>query len=280
MDDLIKNISKQNNILKKLIQSLKNISKEESDASKRLNVLNTEIRNIDKSMNNLLLDPSLKEQIESTISIAKSELGQLEQTAKAEFGKNLSKMLSENNFVLEGNYPKLRTSVYTLVVDLLQNKADLYYGPEFEKIDTCNPVADEVISKILSYHNSLTQREFSNDKFLNDLYSAYNIRLLQENKNIGDEILISDILYTYTFLVQDQNFKKNPLKKYYSEYDRIFFSYDLHRLKNRKTRDLELKLITARRAETNNRLDFLWIPASNEKGLGESISRIKFSKVQ
>lgn len=279
MDELIKILSKQDSILKKVLQSLKNMSRQEADSSKKISILNTEIKNINRHLGNLSLDPSIKAQIESAISAAKSELSKLEQTAKMEFGRDLNKILQEKGFVLEGNYPKLRTSVYTLVIDFLENKADLYYGPEVEKIGTCNPIAEEVASKIVDYHNKLTQREFVDEMFLKELYNAYNVCLLQEDKVTEDEVLISDILSTYAFLIQDKNFKKNPLKKYYSEYDRISFSYDLHRLKERRMNNFELKLITARRGETNNRLDFLWIPSSNEKGLGESVSRIKFSKV-
>jgi len=280
MDNLVTSLSKQNNAIKKIQQSLRKINKHEPDATKRISILNTEISIVDRNLNKLSLEPSLKAEIENSISEAKSEIPHLEQIAKKEFGNNLNNILQKNGFVLEGNYPKLRTSVYTIIIDMLRNKAELYYGPEIEKVETCKPIADDVASKLLNHYNELNQKEFSNETFLKNLYDAYSMCLLMNNKKIGDKVPIPDVLYSYAFIIQNKNFKQNPLKKYYHEYNRVSLSYDLHKLKERKIDNMELTLVTAKRAETNNKLDFLWLPSSNEKGIGQSISSIKFSKVE
>jgi len=52
----------------------------------------------------------------------------------------------------------------------------------------------------------------------------------------------------------------------------------LYRLKEREIENLELNLVTATRAYTRKRSDFLWVP-SNERGDGVYISHIKFREV-
>jgi len=129
-------------------------------------------------------------------------------------------------------------------------------------------------------NEKITQRMFDNTNFLENLYKAYHLCLVQNNKKIGDEVSISEITSAYAFTIQDKRFKTNPLKKHYTEYDRILFSYDLSRLRERIIDGFEAKLITARRNETKNRLNVLWIPPLEGKGLGETISNIKFTEAR
>lgn len=280
MDDLIESLSKERATTGKIIDSLKKMKKEESDQFKRLTMLTTEISTIEKNLNQSVLDPAIKEKIQFVLTTSKSEVHEIEQGAKSQFGSKLAILLNMKGFNLEGNYPKLRASLYSFNVDILANKTDIYYGPEFEKIGTANSIPDNVASIVLKHYEMLNLREFDDKKFLNDLLSSYKICLIQNNKKIGDEIPIPEALSAYAFVTQDRKFKMNPLKKHYAEYDRILFSYDLHRLKERMISGFELKLITAKRADTKNRLDFLWIPSVREKGIGESISGLKFEEAK
>lgn len=280
MENLIEILSKERNTTGKIIDSLKRIKKDESDPFKKLSILKIEILSIEKNLNQSLLEDTIKEKIQSVLNNSKSEYYEIEQKAKSQFGSKLAILLSTKGFTLEGNYPKLKASIYSLYVDIPENKTDIYYGPELEKIGTSNSIPDDVASIVLKHYEVLTQRDFDDRKFLNNLLNAYKVCLLQNDKKIGDEIHISEALAAYTFIIQDKKFKSNPLKKNYVEYDRILFSYDLHKLKERTSSIFELKLITAKRAETKNRLDFLWIPSAQEKGIGESISGLKFEEVK
>ena len=279
MRELIKLLSKQQSLLKKISQSLKNISMDEPNISKKVSIATTEIRQVERDLENVQLDSSLKAQIKSEIDAVKLEISNLERQARMEFGKELSNLLSDKGFTLEGNYPKLRASIYTFVIDIAANKATLYYGPEIEKIDTCKAIPSELASLMFNSNEKILQREFDNKAFLENLYKSYLLCLVQNNKKIGDEVLISEIISAYAFTIQDKRFKTNPLKKHYTEYDRILFSYDLSKLRERIIGGFEVKLITARRSETKNRLDVLWMPPLQGKGLGETISNIKFTEV-
>jgi len=280
MRELIKLLSKQQSLLKKISQSLKNINRDEANISKKVSIAITEIRQIERDLKNVQLDSSLKAQIKSEIDAVKLEISNLERQAKMEFGKELSTILKDKGFTLEGNYPKLRASIYTFVIDIAANKATIYYGPEIEKIDTCKAIPAEVASMMFNSNEKITQRMFDNTNFLENLYKAYHLCLVQNNKKIGDEVSISEITSAYAFTIQDKRFKTNPLKKHYTEYDRILFSYDLSRLRERIIDGFEAKLITARRNETKNRLNVLWIPPLEGKGLGETISNIKFTEAR
>lgn len=278
MRELIKSLSKQQRLLKKISQSLKNISIDESNISKKVSISITEIRQVERDLKNVQLDSSLKAQIKSEIDAVKLEISNLERQARMEFGKDLSNILSEKGFTLKGNYPKLRTFMYTFVIDIAANKATLYYGPEIEKIGTCKAIPAEVAALMFNSNEKILQREFDNKAFLENLYKSYLLCLVQNNKKIGDEVLISEIISAYAFTIQDKRFKTNPLKKHYSEYDRILFSYDLSRLRERIIDRFEAKLITAKRSETKNRLNVLWIPPLQGNSLGETISNIKFTE--
>lgn len=166
-----------------------------------------------------------------------------------------------------------------LNVDINSNKVDIYYGPEFEKLETTKADPDKVFSRIIDLHKRITQREFDDNTFLANLLKSYELCLILNNKKPGETVNVSDILPMYAYIIQEKKFKQNPLKKYYSEYTRTFFSYDLFRLKTRKIENFELRLVTAMRADTKKKFNFIWIPPVKGKGLGESISGVKFKEV-
>jgi hypothetical protein len=280
MEDIIKQLGSQATLAKNMRLALRKIGKEEENPSRRLSILKDEVKKMDRYVENCLFDPVFKGRINSELGAYRAEISSLEALVKADFGRKLAENLKDHGFSLEGHYPRLKTSLYTFVVKLDANKVDIYYGPEFERMDTVKASPDLTAAKLLEWNETITGREFDDDEFLNNLLEAYRICLLRENKNFDEEIPVSEIISAYSFVIQDQKFRENPLKKYYGEYTRIMFSYDLSRLKKRKTGDFELRLITARRAETKRKSTFLWIPPRSGKGLGESISQIKFREVK
>lgn len=169
--------------------------------------------------------------------------------------------------------------MYTLEVSFESFGVVIWYDPQQERIGTCRLVPKEVTKKLKTIHNKITQRPFNDNLFLSKVYEAYRIATYRQNKKVGDMIPILDILFEYLFLTQDKKFRTNPTKNNFAEYGRIFFSYDLYRLKERRLGNKELSLITATRAYTRRRSDFLWIP-SNEKGDGNYISHLRFNEVK
>ena len=279
MDELTKPLNSQANNLKSLMKSIRKIETEETDLLKRLSTLHDEIPRIEKQLQNLKFEQPLAAEITQGLLAWKEEAQELESRAKAAFGRELEQLLIEHGYSLEGNYPKLKTSFYTIIVDINLNRVTLYYGPEIEKIASCAILPATVCEKILKYDAILAERVLDEDVFLANLFDAYSVCLHRLNKRIGAEVSIPDILSTYAFLTQDSKFIKNPTRANYREYNRAMLSYDLYSLKKRAVNKHEMVTITARRGETRNRYDTLWIPSPSGKGIGESISGIKFREV-
>lgn len=196
---------------------------------------------------------------------------------KEAFGKALEEELKQIGFKLEGHYPLLKTSFYTLEVNFEKGTVTIWYGPRQERLKVCGFSSKKIAQRLSDLHNSITKREFNDKAFLLKLYEACKTVAYEEKKNIGAPLPIVKVLLEYVSLVQDDKFKVCSVKENYTSY-RPFFSYDLYRLKERKIGEYELELITATRAYTRKRKDFLWIPM-NDKGGGSYISHIRFRGV-
>lgn len=175
---------------------------------------------------------------------------------KHAFGVEIEKELAKIGFDLEGHYPLLKTGFYTLDVDFEQTKVGIWWGLQQEKLATCKLSAVDVVRKLGRLNEKLTARKFDDGEFLQLLYEATG----------GQErISIPDLV---TFLV-DRDVYGTKTKKWV----RVFLSYDLYRLSSRRLDDNELSLVTATRAHTQRKSDFLWVPPRMY------ISHIKFRKI-
>ena len=268
------------NNLHLVLKSCENIIKYGREPLKNLGKIKQEINKIEKELSQGMLGKESKQGIlESFVSLVKTKISDWQEEIKKNFGRELEEKLKQKGFELRGHYPLLKVSFYTLEVDFNNFKTIIWYGPKQEKLETCELNAEEVVNKLKIIHDKITQREFNEKEFLLKVYEAYKISTLRQNKKLGEEIPILDVLFDYVFLIQDKKFKTNPIKKNYKEYGRCFFSYDLYRLKEREIDNKKLSLITATRAYTRQKSGYLWIP-SNERGEGACISHLKFKEVK
>jgi len=278
-EEITKILSKEKNNIQNLLKVIKSIDKYQDDPVSNLYKIKQEVVKIEKMLKQSKLDDFVKKNIEQHIGGIKSKIPEWEENAKKTFGQNLENELRKVGFELRGHYPLFKVSFYTLKVDLENFKVSIWYGTEQEKLETCKSVPEDIAKKLKIIHDKITQRHFNDNEFLSKVYEAYKSSVYRQNKKLGDQISISDILFEYAFLIQNKKFRTNPIKDNYKEYGRVLFSYDLYRLKERRLNDRELNLITATRAYTRRKSDFLWIP-SNERGDGSYISHIKFREVK
>ena len=278
-EEITKILSKEKNNIQNLLKVIKSIDKYQDDPVSNLYKIKQEVVKIEKMLKQSKLDDFVKKNIEQRIGGIKSKIPEWEENAKKTFGQNLENELRKVGFELRGHYPLFKVSFYTLKVDLENFKVSIWYGTEQEKLETCKSVPEDIAKKLKIIHDKITQRHFNDNEFLSKVYEAYKSSVYRQNKKLGDQISISDILFEYAFLIQDKKFRTNPIKDNYKEYGRVLFSYDLYRLKERRLNDRELSLVTATRAYTRRKSDFLWIP-SNERGDGSYISHIKFREVK
>ena len=180
-------------------------------------------------------------------------------TIRQTFGIELEDELKKIGFNLEGHYPLLKTMFYTLDADFEQNKVGIWYGPEQEKLVTCKLSVTDVVANLRRWHEQITEHVYTDEAFIKDLYAI-----------VGDQdrMAIPDLVSGYIERIGTMS-KKNA---------RIFLSYDLYRLKTRIVDDHELSLVTATRAYTKRKSDFLWIP-TDDRGHGNYISHIRFRRV-
>jgi len=280
MDEKItKILSKEKSNIENLLRSIKNINRHQGGSASNLYKVKKDVVRIENMLKQSKLDDFVKEIIGQHIGDIKLKIPEWEENVKKTFGQNLECELKKIGFELTGHYPLLKVSFYSLKVDLEKFKVSTWYGPEQEKLETCGLVPEDVVKKLKTIHEEITQRHFNGKDFLSKVYEAYRVSLYRQNKKLGDPIPISDILFEYAFLIQNKKFKINPIKNNYKGYRRVFFSYDLYRLKERRLNNVELSLTTATRAYTKRKSDFLWIP-SNEKGDGNYVSHIKFREVK
>ena len=278
-EEITKILSKEKNNIQNLLKVIKSIDKYQDDPVSNLYKIKQEVVKIEKMLKQSKLDDFVEKNIEQRIGGIKSKIPEWEENAKKTFGQNLENELRKVGFELRGHYPLFKVSFYTLKVDLENFKVSIWYGTEQEKLETCKSVPEDIAKKLKIIHDKITQRHFNDNEFLSKVYEAYKSSVYRQNKKLGDQISISDILFEYAFLIQDKKFRTNPIKDNYKEYGRVLFSYDLYRLKERRLNDRELSLVTATRAYTRRKSDFLWIP-SNERGDGSYISHIKFREVK
>ncbi|NIA10044.1 MAG: hypothetical protein GWP10_10030 [Nitrospiraceae bacterium] len=177
------------------------------------------------------------------------------------FGTELENELKNAGFDLRGHYPLLKTMFYTLDVDFDQGKVTIYYGPEQEKLATCKLSASEVAEKLDEWNKKIVGPRLDDETFLRTLYNIA--------KDTG-RASIPDIVSAFA----ERNIYGTKTKKII----RTFLSYDLYRLATRTFDGNEISLVTATRAYTRRKSDFLWVPA-DLSGKGMYISHIKFRKV-
>jgi hypothetical protein len=279
MDELLQKIEKYTLQLKTVQGALKNILKSESDSNKRFILLENE----NKKLGKFLSEYNMYKEIPSLISVVledtKKEIASIESTMKTRFGSNLNSLLQQKGLKLEGNYPIYRSSLFTIKIDFLSKNAEIFYGPEIESLIKCKPIPEDVATAIFQEHEKISQRSFKDEDYLAQLFESYQIALLHLKQQIGSEVSIGEMVSALAFVTQSKKYRQNPKRTTYTEYDRVFFSYDISRLKSRKINNLELKLTTATRAQTRNRYDFIWIARGGTFAEGEVISGIKFIEV-
>lgn len=247
------------------------------DPLENLGKLKQELKHVEKALENEESSVS-KTKITLYLQSVRQKVLELDMLSRKTFGKELEEELKGVGFKLKGHYPLLKTSFYTLEVNFDKSTVTIWFGPQQEKLMVCNLSPKVVAQKLITLHNFITKREFVEKAFLLNLYKACEMVAYKEKKRPDNPLPIVSVLLEYAILVQNDRFKTDPIKENYTSYGRVFFSYDLYRLRERKINEHELELVTATRAYTRKKKDFLWIP-TNEEGGGTYISHVRFRGV-
>ena len=99
------------------------------------------------------------------------------------------------------------------------------------------------------------------------LEKAYKRVLETYNYLPGEKVPIVEVLVELTFLLQDRKFRINPTKINFKEYNRIFFAYDLYRIKNsQEAKEKGLTLYIATFDSTKFKDKVLFVPDNEREG--------------
>lgn len=206
--------------------------------------------------------------LEEWVKNEEEKIGSEETLWRANFGNELSKLLQNENLILKGQYPVLKSKFYTIKVSFETGTAALYWGNESELIASNIPLSPEqVYSAIKKANDLIMKRKFDPKKFFENLVTAYK-RLLSEGK---EKILLTEILREVTLLQQPKAFKENPVRKNFVEYPRYVFSYDLYRLRKEGLGQIRLSVATF--DATTDKSTAIWVP-DDEEGNGTYYSYI------
>jgi len=264
MEDILKDINTRISNLSVVKKHLLNYSKTASPFHRK---------RILREIKSLLEKDVKVKGIEEWIKNEEEKISSEERLWRANFGNELSKLLQNENLILKGQYPVLKSKFYTIKISFEIGSANLYWGNESELIASNIPLSPEkVYSAIKRVNDVIMKRRFDIKKFLENLVIAYK-RLISEGK---EKVLLTEVLREITILQQPKAFRENPVRKNFVEYPRYLFSYDLYRLRREGVGQVRLSVATF--DATTDKSTAIWVP-DDEEGNGTYYSYIQIEGI-
>ncbi|MEO0124217.1 MAG: hypothetical protein ABIL69_09495, partial [candidate division WOR-3 bacterium] len=156
-------------------------------------LLEKKLNEISKETNDLP-DFSLKNKLLNWINNEKSELDKIKEEFRFSLAERIKEFFQKENWLIKGQYPKLRIGLYTLSLNFEFGEATLYFGPEIEKIKSKIPLEPEAIYQtIKKFDNNLKKNNFDPKEFYLDLQKAYKNCILLSNKPYGEKVYLVDV---------------------------------------------------------------------------------------
>jgi hypothetical protein len=180
-----------------------------------------------------------------------------ERHIKSHIGRHIHEALQAEGLSLAGQYPRFQCSFFYLELNIAKDQATLWYGPEQEKLAQVKHNAPDIAEAILKARRKLAHA-WTEDDFLAQLRSSYKALLAQVGP--AESLPLIDLLAQIAFDLsrKDKHFSEDPRPRYFADYGRENFSYDLFRTREKRAYSLRV----ATRLDTRQRSGYLWIPKS------------------
>jgi hypothetical protein len=222
-------------------------------------------------------------QLESWITSEREKLHRELSETSIQFGKSLRQALP-SAFDFSGNFPEFTTKFFLIKVDMPGKRVELYYGNQEERLSSISPIdAKTTAKKIQIEYSRITKKRFQSEyEFLKRILDSYKRLLNVKGASFGENVAITSILKELTVSMQKRSFWANPRQRFFTEYTREEFSYDLSRLSDSSQRTFEgnsLQLGVATRQDDKNPLSYLWIPVG-ETMKGSVYSTLSFKRME
>ena len=225
IDKNIRKLSDQKNVIKKLQLKLK-----EQDF-----ISITKITE-DKSITELQTAfPELKETLDQIRVIAQREI----EPKILSFDKDLREQLAKADLRREWWFPDIVTGKfpeYTInkMIRVLVDTKNLSVSVNNQIIRDFD--IQQITSKIMFENNRLFSRPFNSQRFVDQLYNAYEKTCLKNKKNVGELVHLKEVYNTMVFETQKPQFFNNASRANFVPYESDEFTIDLSRyLKNHPT---------------------------------------------
>lgn len=198
------------------------------------------------------------------------------------FYDDLKSVLEGEKITIIGNPPNLILPPFQLDVEMETGFCKLLLGREI--VSTKIPLDPDKIIKIYKKsYKEICERAFDPDKFIEDLFKAYNkvLNLKQHTDQKNLKMNIIDVLNELVFIIQDPKFHRTHLKDDFKSYPRNHFLYDIIKLQeSRKLEYKEFKLsFTSATIDTTGKIDkMLYLP--NLRGDTRPIMAIEFLEIK
>jgi len=206
----------------------------------------------------------------------KKTIGKAKDDFRFSFGQEIKQTCESAGFPVRGQYPLLRIGPYTLKLNFDFGRAELFFGPEVEKIKTGLPMDPSGLFKFIrDFHQTLKPDDFDAAGFGRELREACLRKTGSAGKSPPEKIPLLRIFRELVLMRQKPQFFADPRKENFREYPRVRFAFDLYRLRRSDVPGLGLHLFTATFDATADRQAALWVP-DNETGDGTYYSHLAF----
>jgi len=263
---------------KRLDSSLKALKKLSGDELSNVAKIQAQLVVIEKSVEDLPGDDSVSAELGASINGWQQHISGLKETATQRFATELDRCLRESALQLSGRVPELRCWNFTIEVNFGDLTAKVWWGPKEELLDSLPLNPNRCAKSISDLKQRMTKVSSGAPEFSRDLASAYCNVCHRQEKSIGDEVPILDVMTELVFSRQSKNFYSSPTKRAFTEYSRAQYSNDLASVRDSGTGPRGLKFVGATRAYTASKQENIWIP-SNTQAYGERFSHIRMESM-
>ena len=277
---VLSELSEYKDDLQSAMTLLREISRLNGDPARNLSKLKERLNRLDGVAKQLAQQPYEMQKLQNWASQFKQELQSIEAQLRKRFGTELEQELKKIGLPLLGQYPELRSGLFTLELDFDRGSVMIWYGPKQERLARC-PLSPTEVGKCLEKVTQQLGAQLGEEEFLKKLHTAYRRALFTTGSKNGDRVPIIGVLSEFAYLLQNSRFLQDPRRENYRGYSRADFSYDLFRIGQSRPRTPladRLQLVVATRAYTRRRRDFLWVP-DDESGSGATYSHLQFKEI-
>ncbi len=262
MKELLTILKEDLDTQRKIFGLLQKMTKLMEDKVKNVYAIEKSLSEMEKLVKKMR-ESEIKKKLQEFIEKEGEKLRSLKNELKLKLFTQLKEKLQKGGLNLKGQYPNLYCGIFTLKIDFERGAVRLLIGPEEVSKLQLNP--DNVADYILKYMKELKEREFDASKFYNLLRQAYRRYVLLNNMQDGDRAPIVGVYNEFVLLNQPKSFFIEPKRENFKPYPRLFFAYDLYRLRRTQFKD-KINLIVATLQATSDQTKYMYIFDTEESG--------------